>query len=146
MADGYGNHLVHKFSPEGELLLTWGQQGTGPGEFGTVHNITVDQESRVYICDRSNDRIQVFDREGQFLEQWELPSPNDIWIQDDIAYVAGGTHWVSLWTLDGEVLARFGSRDEGVPAPGHGICVDAHGSIYAIGNQRVTKFKRVSQS
>ncbi|MAF10992.1 hypothetical protein CMK11_11140 [Candidatus Poribacteria bacterium] len=145
VADGYGQYLVHKFSPEGELLLTWGRQGTGPGEFDTVHNIAVDQESRVYICDRSNNRIQVFDSEGQYLTQWDIPGPNDLWIQDNIAYVAEGGQGVSLRTLDGEVIARLGG-DETIFKSGHGICVDPQGSIYVteiIRNQRVTKLQRV---
>ncbi len=145
VADGYGNFLVHKFSPAGELLRTWGQQGTGPGEFGTVHNLAVDQDGRVYVCDRSNDRIQVFDSEGQFLTQWDIPGPNDLCIQDGIAYVAEGGRWVSLRTLDGQVVARLGG-DESILKSGHGICVDAEGSIYVteiIRNQRVTKFQRV---
>lgn len=150
VADGYGNYLVHKFSAAGELLLTWGKQGTGPGEFDTVHNIAVDRESRVYICDRSNDRIQVFDRDGQFLAQWDVRGPNDLCIQDDIAYVAEGGRWISLRTLDGEVIARFGGSEgaggEAVLKSGHGICVDGQGSIYVteiIRNQRVVKFQRV---
>ncbi len=145
VADGYGNFLVHKFSPDGELLHTWGQQGTGPGEFGTVHNLAVDDESRVYVCDRSNDRIQVFDSEGQYLTQWDMPGPNDLCIRDGLAYVAEGGQWVSLRTLDGQVVARLGG-DESIFKSGHGITVDAEGSIYVteiIRNQRVTKLLRV---
>ena len=61
VSDGYGGHRVHKFTPEGELLLSWGRQGTGPGEFALLHNIWVDRNSRVFICDRENNRIQIFD-------------------------------------------------------------------------------------
>ena len=145
VADGYGNFLVHKFSPAGELLRTWGRQGTGPGEFGTVHNLAVDQECRVYVCDRSNDRIQVFDSEGQYLTQWDMTGPNDLCIRDGLAYVAEGGQWVSIRTLDGQVLARLGG-DESIFKSGHGITVDAEGSIYVteiIRNQRVTKLQRV---
>ena len=144
VADGYGNHLVHKFSPQGELLLTWGKQGVGPGEFGTVHNIAVDEESRVYICDRSNDRVQIFDGEGKFLTQWNMPGPNDISIQEDVAYITNDGQWVKLVALDGTEIGSFGGN-ETILKSAHGIFADAEGSIYVteiIRNQRVSKFQR----
>ena len=49
VADGYGGHKVHRFSPDAELLLSWGRQGTGPGEFALVHNVWVDRHGRVFI-------------------------------------------------------------------------------------------------
>ena len=69
VSDGYGGHKVQKFSPEGEHIRSWGERGKGPGEFALLHNIWVDKDSRVFICDRENDRIQIFDDQGNFLEQ-----------------------------------------------------------------------------
>jgi DNA-binding beta-propeller fold protein YncE len=70
VADGYRNACVHKFSPNGTLIRSWGRSGTGPGEFNIVHNIACDDAGRVYVADRENHRIQVFDGEGRFQTQW----------------------------------------------------------------------------
>ncbi len=152
VSDGYGAHRVHKFSAEGELLLSWGSQGSGPGEFALLHNIWVDKNNRVIICDRENDRIQIFDAQGNFLEQWtDLSKPGDVWVHDDMIYCIeqGDSGGVSIWTLNGEVVSRW-KNDEG-PGKGqikggHGITVDHEGSIYVteiINAKRVSKFIRV---
>ncbi len=152
VSDGYGGHRVHKFSAEGELLFSWGKQGTGPGEFALLHNVWVDKDSRVIICDRENDRIQIFDDQGNFLEEWtDLARPGDVWIKDDIVYVIeqGGGNGVSIWTLGGGLITRWRGNEgpgEGTLIGGHGICVDGQGSIYVteIGKgERVSKFQRV---
>jgi hypothetical protein len=70
VADGYGNARVHKFAPDGQWLLSWGTFGTDPGEFNVVHNIACDADGFVYVADRENYRIQVFDTEGTFVTQW----------------------------------------------------------------------------
>lgn len=152
VSDGYGGHRVHKFSAAGELLLSWGKQGTGPGEFALLHNIWVDERERVLICDRENDRIQLFNSDGDFLEEWtDLSSPGDVWIHEDHIYcIEQGPHGgVSIWTLDGDVVSRWKIDEEpgkGSITDGHGITVDSEGSIYVteIGNgERVSKFVRV---
>ncbi len=152
VSDGYGGHRVHKFSADGELLLSWGRQGPGPGEFALLHNIWVDRSGRVFICDRENGRIQLFDDQGVFLEEWtDLVSPGDLWIQDDVVYVIeqGERGGVSIWTLDGDLITRWRGSEgpgNGTLSAGHGICVDSHDSIYVteIGSaQRVQKFQRV---
>ncbi len=144
-------HRVHKFSPEGELLLSWGKEGTGPGEFALLHNVWVDSRSRVIICDRENDRIQIFDDAGNFIEEWtDVVRPGDVWIKDDVIHVieSGPSGGVSLWDLDHNLITEWRSNDpeEGLILGGHGICVDSAGSIYVteIGaGQRVSKFARV---
>ena len=152
VSDGYGGHRVHKFSPEGELLLSWGERGRGPGQFSLLHDVWVDSRSRVLICDRENDRIQLFDGEGSFLEEWtDLVMPGDIWIEDDVVYVVEQRpgSGVSIWTLDGELITRWRGDEgpaKGTISAGHGICVDSHGSIYVteIGDaQRVQKYQRL---
>ena len=150
VSDGYAGHLVHKFSPGGERLLSWGRQGTGPGEFALLHNICVDDRSRVFICDRENNRIQIFDDQGRFLEQWtDLQMPGDLWINDGVVYVIEQANAVSIWSLDGDLITRW-SGDEatgrGTQGMGHGICVDSHGSIYITEltqEGRVQKLQRV---
>lgn len=152
VSDGYGGHRVHKFSSEGELIKSWGKEGTGPGEFALLHNVWVDKNSRVYIADRENNRMQIFDDEGNFIEEWtDMTAPGDLWIHDDIIYVIeqGGGNGVSIWTMDGELLTRWRGNEGaglGTLIGGHGICVDSQGSIYVteIGQgERVSKFVRV---
>ena len=153
VSDGYGGHRVHKFSPEGEMLHSWGRQGDGPGEFANVHQIWVDRSGRVLVCDRENRRVQVFDGEGNFLDQWtDIQSPGDLWIKDDVVYLVEQGDWdaaVSIRTLDGEVITRWSGDDgpgKGTLRATHGICVDSQGSIYVTEiatSQRVRKFQHV---
>ena len=70
VSDGYGNARVHKFSPDGKLLFSWGESGSDPGQFNLVHNITCDPDGWVYVADRENHRVQVFDGNGTFEAQW----------------------------------------------------------------------------
>ena len=152
VSDGYGGHRVHKFSPEGELMLSFGVQGDGPSQFALLHNIGVDKNGRVYVCDRENNRIQIFDDQGGYLEQWtDVVMPGDLWFVGDVVYVVeqGVEGGVSIWNLDGELITRWrgSDTDEGrTVQSGHGICVDSQGSIYVTElppRECVTKFQRL---
>lgn len=160
VADGYGNQRVHKFSPEGELVHSWGKQGQGPGEFALVHNIDIDKHNRILVCDDENHRIQLFNSDGEFLEQWEMTNPSGICIHNDIVYVAQlgpyldpekspGWGSVSLWNLDGICIASWtgmdGGKDIDVLFGPHDLCVDDEGSIYVCEGDvgRVSKFVRI---
>ncbi|HUB12510.1 MAG TPA: peptidyl-alpha-hydroxyglycine alpha-amidating lyase family protein [Acetobacteraceae bacterium] len=151
MTDGYGNARVHKFSPQGEHMFSWGEPGTAPGQFNLPHGIWVDRRGRLLVADRENDRVQVFDQEGRLLEVWptELIGPAFFYVDaDDIVYVAehnGGM--VSILTLDGERLARWGDP---IHRSCHGIWCDSRGDIYVVQPgawtprvRRVVKFERV---
>jgi DNA-binding beta-propeller fold protein YncE len=70
ISDGYGNARVHRFSPDGELILSWGEPGEKPGQFNLPHDIAISNDGRVYVADRENSRIQVFDQNGNFITQW----------------------------------------------------------------------------
>ena len=70
VADGYSNARVHKYTPDGGYQFSWGESGTGEGQFNIVHNITTDSEGWVYVADRENHRIQIFSPEGKFETQW----------------------------------------------------------------------------
>jgi hypothetical protein len=70
VSDGYGNARVHKYSPDGKLLLSWGEPGTDAGQFNIPHNIATDAEGWVYVADRENHRVQVFDGNGKYETQW----------------------------------------------------------------------------
>ena len=151
VSDGYGNRCVHHYSKDGTHLKSWGEAGSGPGQFAVVHNIGCDKNGRVLVCDRENSRIQIFDSDGEFMEEWtDVKNPGDVWITaDNTIYVAeqGGGGRISVWSPEGELLSRF-EDDRAVQSP-HGICVDDEGSIYVaeIGmgekGQRLQKFSRV---
>jgi len=70
VSDGYGNSRVHKYSPDGKLIKSWGEPGTDPGQFNIAHNITCDDDGWVYVADRENHRIQVFNCDGVYETQW----------------------------------------------------------------------------
>ena len=75
ISDGYINSRVAKVDRDGNWLKSWGERGTGPGQFHTPHSIALDREGRVYVADRSNRRIQVFDGEGNFQRQFTIDVP-----------------------------------------------------------------------
>jgi outer membrane protein assembly factor BamB len=153
VSDGYGNARVHKFSPDGRLLFSWGTPGSGPGEFHLPHGIAVDRDGTVYVADRENSRIQLFTPEGVFLTEWtDVARPCQVFIhRDETVYVAElGFHagrWpgtpappadapggrLSIFDRHGHLQARWGGgRNPCAPgdffAP-HGICVDSRGDI-----------------
>jgi hypothetical protein len=153
ITDGYGNSRVHKFSPDGELLLSWGEPGGGPGQFRLPHGICVDRGGRVYVGDRMNCRIQVFTPTGEFLAQWnDVYQPNDIHIDAqervfvaEIGYQAdlpmpGPTPHpedafsrVTLRDLHGRILAKVTSADPGAPGgflSAHAARTDSRGDLY----------------
>ena len=148
ISDGYGNARVHKFSPDGKHLFSWGEYGTDPGQFNLVHSVCTDSDGKVYIADRESHRVQIFDADGRYLDQWNnLHRPCGLHIEDDLVYIGqvptqlevnadypnlGGC--VTIHDLNGHRLARLGDvwRGEG---PGqfispHGIAIDSHGDIY----------------
>ncbi len=69
VSDGYANSRIMKFHRTGNFLKSWEKYGTAPGEFILPHSIVVDQQQRVYVADRENMRIQIFDAEGTFLKE-----------------------------------------------------------------------------
>ena len=70
VADGHGNNRIVKFSPEGEFIKEWGTAGSAPGEFNQPHALAMDSEGRLFVSDRENLRIQIFDQDGNFIEAW----------------------------------------------------------------------------
>jgi DNA-binding beta-propeller fold protein YncE len=150
VSDGYGNARVHKYTPDGKLLFSWGESGTDPGEFNIVHNIATDKDGWVYVADRENHRIQVFDPNGKFETQWvNMARPCGLYLDQPsgLAYIgelgaaigpnAEGRKLgprVSIYNTQGQLLARLGDEGEG-ESPGrfiapHGVCIDSRGDIY----------------
>ena len=70
VADGYGNSRVVKYDSKGNFVKAWGTPGSAPGEFDLVHSVAVDSQGRVYASDRENNRIQIFDADGNLLKMW----------------------------------------------------------------------------
>ena len=96
MSDGYTNASVHKFSPDGKLLFSWGSPGVGESEFNIVHNIATDKDGYVYVCDRENHRIQIFNRDGTFETMWSnVYRPCAIQIDEYQNIYVGGIGWAT---------------------------------------------------
>ena len=153
VSDGYGNTRIHRFDSVGRLCESWGEPGSAHGQFRTPHSTWVHTDGRVFVCDRENDRIQIFSPTGEFQNEWlDVQRPQDIFIdRDGLVYIgelvwrAGTTSFrrgpiaeeeparLSIYDLEGNVLLRWGGADAAAPgnfvAP-HGIWVDDEGSIY----------------
>ena len=148
ISDGYGNSRVHKYTADGEHITSWGSPGVDPGQFNIAHNIATDRDGYVYVCDRENHRIQVFDRDGGLEDIWtNVHRPCGIYIDDDQRVYVGELGWgmsvnrempnigprVSILTAAGKVLERLGNGwglGVGEFISPHGIAVDSHKSIY----------------
>jgi len=90
-----GNNRVVKLSKDGKVVKTFGKPGSGPGEFNGPHTIAMDSRGRLFVGDRNNNRIQIFDQNGTFLDQWkQFSRPSGIFITpDDTIYVADSESW-----------------------------------------------------
>jgi len=144
VSDGYGNARVHKFGPDGKLIKSWGEPGIGPGQFRLVHNVCLDTKGRVLVCDRENNRVQIFDMDGKFITQWtDLNRPTDIFVDKaGVIYISELHQRISIFLNDGKLLTRLSNKIEGDPwkdtnlamkvemvAP-HTLAVDSKGDIY----------------
>lgn len=148
ISDGYGNSSVHKYSPDGKLLFSWGKAGTDPGEFNIVHNIATDKDGWVYVADRENHRVQIFDSNGRYETQWvNMHRPCAIYISPDqnvyIGELGSGMSVnrelqnigprISVYDTHGKLLARMGNgfgQESGQFMAPHGICLDSLGDLY----------------
>jgi len=148
VSDGYVNSRVVRYTKDLEYIQHWGKKGTGDSEFDTVHDITVDKRGRLYVADRANNRVQVFDADGKFLTKWtDLGQPWGVYYakNEDVIYMADGeNNRVIKVNLEGQLLGVLSSFGK---APGkfdfaHHLAVDSTGSIYVaeIKNWRVQKF------
>jgi len=148
VTDGYGNSRVVQFSAAGEYVREWGKRGTAPGEFDLPHAVVRDSQGRLYVSDRENNRIQIFDSQGGFLRQWthlgatqglDINSNDELWIvthrnkEENIAYdtLAGRIMRVDIAT--GKILGSMES-------PGHWLALGRKGEIY-IGSLTGNVFK-----
>lgn len=153
VADGHGgmsNARIVKFTKDGKFIKSWGKKGTAPGEFDTPHGLAIDSRGRLFVADRANNRIQIFDQNGKFLEEWKQFSRlSGIYIdKNDILYGtdsesnanrhAGWKRGIRIGSAkDGKVWSFIPdpnpSPDSG-PGAGtsaaEGVAADAQGNIY----------------
>ena len=131
VSDGYGNKRIAKFDAEGNFLLDWGKpggvRGGAPGEFALPHALNVDDEGLVYVADRENWRIQIFDPDGNFLEMWtHIGRPSDLIYADGFFYTCDHPNGrVTKVDMSGEVIGFFG-----VPGNGVGQLSSSHDIAY----------------
>jgi DNA-binding beta-propeller fold protein YncE len=148
ITDGYVNSRVAEFTKAGQYVKQWGAKGTGDSEFNIVHDVVLDSRGRLYVADRENMRIQIFDQEGKFLGKWTgfgaawglayAASENAIYVAD------GRNDRVVKLNMEGQVIGTLGEHGT---TPGkfhypHSIALDRTGAIYVaeVRNWRVQKF------
>ncbi|MBI1896232.1 MAG: hypothetical protein HYS04_06805 [Acidobacteria bacterium] len=150
VSDGYVNSRVIKFNRDGTYATHWGKKGTGDGEFNLAHDVAVDSKGRVYVADRTNARVQIFDSNGKFLDKWtDLGNPWGLYYvarENALYMVDGHNNRLLKLNLEGQVLGVLGSYGK---LPGkfdfvHNVAVDSTGNIYTveIKNWRVQKFAK----
>lgn len=148
---------ISKFSADGSHITSWGTLGSGPGEFRTAHALAMDSQGRIFVADRGNNRVQVFDQDGGFIAAWrQFGRPNDVFIDaDDRIYVVdaqsdaetnpGMRRGIYIGdAADGEVTAFVPAVEEYNPGGSEGLALDAAGSIYVgeIGVPGMTRYVR----
>jgi len=152
VSDGYGNARIHHFSADGRLLGGFGESGIGPGQFNCPHNIACDADGWLYVADRENHRIQVFDARGVYETEWRgvhrpsalcaSPGRAPVCFVGEIGPVFEFNRdapnlgpRLSVFSAAGELLARLAAEPSSGTAPGqflspHGIALDSHGDLY----------------
>ena len=138
ISDGYGNRRVVKLDKTGNFVMTWGTEGDGPGQFRLPHSIAVDSKDRVYVSDRENNRIQIFDTSGKLMKTWThlgctqgmYISPKDeMWIithrnnSENITYDTLAGQVMKLDVESGKILGSFES-------PGHMLTATPNGVVF----------------
>ena len=148
------NARIVKFNENGKFIKTWGKKGTAPGEFDIPHCLAFDSKGRLYVGDRNNNRIQIFDQDGNYISELKQYSrPSGIFIdKHDIIYVAdsesesvsknhyGWKRGIRVGSLkDGSVTAFIPDPVEVAPmrtSAAEGVAVDSRGTIYGAETRR----------
>ncbi len=161
VSDGYRNSRVVKFSATGNYLFSWGSKGDQPGQFNLPHSIGLDSAGNVYVADRENSRIQMFEPNGKFIQQWKderfgklyairLDNKTHTLVAVDYItnYVFPKGSDIVVLPLDRGPVTRFGRscRYDGPVCRYHAVAVDKDGNIYVgdiLGN-KIQKFERLA--
>lgn len=162
---GQGNARVVKLGPDGKFIKQWGTHGSGPGQLEAPHTLAMDSKGRLFVGDRGNNRLQIFDQDGALLAVWtQFSRPSGMFIdQHDVLYVTdsesravdgyghhpGWKRGIRIGSAADGKLAAFIPDPEPDPAHvitsgGEGITVDAHGNIYSaeVGPRAVVKYEK----
>jgi DNA-binding beta-propeller fold protein YncE len=162
VGDGHGensNARIVKFSKQGQFVKAWGKRGSAPGEFDTPHGLAFDSRGRLFVADRGNNRIQIFDQDGKFLEEWkQFSRPSGIYIDtNDVLYVAdsesnskvnpGWKRGIRVGSAkDGKVTAFIPDPEPDpekvVTSAAEGVAADAQGNVYGaeVGPRALKKY------
>jgi sugar lactone lactonase YvrE len=166
VADGHGgedsNARIVKFTKNGKFIKAWGRKGTAPGEFDAPHSLAFDSTGRLFVADRGNNRIQIFDQDGKLLAQWkQFGRPTGIYIDaQDTLYVADSDSDAARnpgWKQGIRIgSAKDGTVREFIPYTGpepkvganstfaEGVAADAFGNVYAadVAGRNLVKYSR----
>ena len=164
VADGHdagGNNRIVKLAPDGSFLMAWGETGMGAGQFRDPHALAMDSQGRLFVADRGNSRIQIFDQEGAHLETWtQFGRPSGLFIDaDDMLYAADSESnarrnrgykrgiyigsardgWVTAFIPDPEP-----DPDNAGTSAAEGVAVDRHGNVYGaeVGPRRLRRYEK----
>ena len=151
LGDGYWNSRVVRYNEQGEYIMEWGENGTGPGQFNTVHGLAIDKDRRVYVVDRANSRLQVFTEDGEFIEEWpNIVSPAGVFIDENnsVWVVERILNRIIKYDRDGHLLyhwGTYGGTSGGFPGGlmrPHQMDVDQEGNVYIANfdGENVAKF------
>ena len=152
VSDGYKNSSIHRFSPDGEYMMSWGSPGSHPGQFSLPHNVAFLDDDRLVVCDRENHRLQFFSPDGEWLEAWHAHHPSSVYWHPGTGLLYVGempprlaTGQVNVPNLGarvkvfdpaGTIAAEFGGPYKGTGTEvdrfvtPHGVSVDASGAVY----------------
>jgi sugar lactone lactonase YvrE len=150
VADGHGvleghqtNDRIVKLSKDGAFITSWGKHGSAPGEFDVPHSLAMDSAGRLYVGDRSNSRVQIFDQSGNFIAEWkQFGRPSSVYIgSNDVIYVAdsqsddktnpGFKQGIRIGSVrDGKVLAFIPLTDAAIGSAEE-VAVDDQGNVFA---------------
>lgn len=169
VADGYGQNWIHHYSPNGEIIRSWGGTGSEPGKFISPHGISVKtdgSEPEIYVADRGNNRIQVLALDGRHkrIIDNDMDLPCSFYFHGDLMYFPDLHSRVTVFDANDALVAHLGEdqlayKQEGWPnllksyyrigrfSSPHGVCIDSHGDVYVaewISDGRVTKLRKLS--
>ncbi len=144
-----GEPRILKFAPDGTFIKQWGSRGDGPGQFFVAHGILIDANDNIYVADRENMRVEIFDTEGNYKSEWKFSAMVcGMYLHDDgfFYFTSGFDGEVAKADMEGKLLGSLGSpgKENGQFGEAHYLVLDEAGNIFVadVGNRRVQKFAK----